>query len=236
MPFSLRTAIVGVSKKTLILGAVAAIAVPAAGAATYNVIDGSSIKDDTVGIAKLTPGARRVLSGADGQDGARGFKGPTGAKGATGAAGATGPAGDPGAAGAKGDTGAAGAKGDTGAAGAKGDAGTAGAKGDTGDTGDKGDTGDTGAAGIGAPMILRADATGAVQRSRNVNIVAHGGGGQYTVYAADGTNFNPCVATVDAMADGASGYGITANDTVEVHMAGPSGAPADEPFTVAVAC
>ena len=34
-------------------------------------------------------------------------------------------------------------------------------------------------------MILRADATGGVQRSRNVNIVAHGGSGQYTVYAAN---------------------------------------------------
>jgi hypothetical protein len=263
--FNVRRVIAGVSRKALTLGAVAAVAVPAAGAATYNVIDGSSIKDHTVGIAKLTPGARDLLEGSDGQDGARGLKGTTGPRGAKGDAGAAGSAGATGVTGADGVTGAAGSAGATGAKGEAGAAGSTGARGAPGDAGTPGTAGDSGASafdtwkaadssrsaateadflaalegadGASSALILKTDnASGDVARSRNVQSVYNAGAGSYVVYSVDGTNFNPCVATVDAMTLGATSYAVTVNDTVEVHTGDSSGNPVSEPFTVTVTC
>lgn len=232
MQSNLRKVIAGVSKKTLTLGAVAVVAVPAAGAATYNVIDGSSIKDHTIGIAKLTPGARKALSGSDGQDGARGSRGPKGDTGATGSQGATSATGSTGATGSQGAKGETGATGSTGATGVTGDAGADGVDGTNGTDGVDGQPGSS----SGAPMFVQTDGNGNIERSKNVNSVYPYGYGQYTVYSTDGSNFNGCVATVNALNAGATSYAVPYNDTVDVHTADANGNPSAQPFTVTVLC
>jgi hypothetical protein len=85
-------------------------------------------------------------------------------------------------------------------------------------------------------MIVRSAADGALETGRNVQSISAYGNGYYTVYSSDGTNFNGCVAAVDALADGASAYGIPTNDTIEVHTAGPSGNASPQRFSATVFC
>jgi hypothetical protein len=81
---------------TILSGLALTVSLTGAGAFAAVQIDGSSIKNGTIGIAKLTPKAVKQLRGAHGDRGDRGRAGATGTAGLTGAAG---PPGAPGLAG-----------------------------------------------------------------------------------------------------------------------------------------
>jgi hypothetical protein len=95
----------------------------------YLITSSSQIKDGTVRVADLAPGARKSLQGDKGTKGDTGLAGPQGLKGA---AGPQGPKGDAGPQGPKGDAGPQGPKG---GAGAQGNAGPQGPKGSDGVSG-----------------------------------------------------------------------------------------------------
>jgi hypothetical protein len=115
-----------------------------------NSVGTAQIKQGAVTPAKLSPAAKRSMTGPQGQKGGPGPKGEIGPRGEAGqrgdagAKGDTGPQGDPGV---KGETGSQGVPGPNGDAGAKGETGlqgTPGPKGDTGADGDPGLQGDPG--------------------------------------------------------------------------------------------
>jgi len=140
-----------------------------------NSVGTAQIKQGAVTPAKLSPAAKRSMTGPTGPRGQKGGPGPkgeigqrgeAGQKGDAGAKGDTGPQGDPGARGetglqgTSGPKGDIGARGDTGAQGDPGLQGDPGPKGDTGAEGEKGDQGDQGDVGpIGPSDVYSAHAT-----------------------------------------------------------------------------
>lgn len=95
------------------------VALTGIGGAAYaaGLVNGTTIKNHTIGTNKLTVGAVKALKGATGPKGAAGPAGAAGLNGAPGPAGPIGPAGPPGASGGSGTPGAPGAPGTAGAVG-----------------------------------------------------------------------------------------------------------------------
>jgi hypothetical protein len=152
-----------------------------------NSVGTAQIKQGAVTPAKLSPAAKRSITGPTGPQGPKGEHGPKGEIGQRGEAGQKGDAGAKGDTGPQGDTGArgetglrgtsgpkgdAGAKGDTGAQGDPGLQGDPGPKGDMGAEGEKGDQGDVGPIGPSDVYSARATLKSVNPASGNVTVVS----------------------------------------------------------------